>query len=262
MLPVSFTKQMKQMTQSVNMRKYREILMKKLVFGLLLAGLALINLAQAKMVEKPELNFSINYNDLSKGDIHYSFSLMDASRLPHEIASVDTIGITQIPSSKILYNKVAYIIKKPVQHFNYQHVTNMSEIKRLMPHANVKKLSERSYKVSTKGLFGYSYQMDMEYDSEIVSTANDSAVIEAIDRARRLDGTVGQADSTIFRHIHKFSKYTNAGISLTRHYDLDGEATLVITTNISAVKSMFAIERIIKPSFTKETETMVDLTRK
>ncbi len=234
--------------------------MKKLVFGLILAAWALINLAQAKMVEKPELNFSINYAELNKGDIHYSFSLMDASRLPNDIAAVDTLGITQIPGSKILYNKVAYIIKKPVQFFNYQQVSNFNEIKRLMPHATVKKLSERSFKVSTRGLFGYSYQLDMEYDSEIVSTANDSAVIEAIDRAKRLDGTLGQADSTIFRRIHKFSKYTNAGISLTRHYDLDGEATLVITTNISAVKSMFAIESIIKPSFTKETETMVNLT--
>tara|TARA_R110000868_G_scaffold154736_1_gene380925 strand:+ start:42995 stop:43705 length:711 start_codon:yes stop_codon:yes gene_type:complete len=236
--------------------------MKKLLFGLVLAILALFNFAQAKMVEKPELNFSINYNDLAKGEIHYSFSLMNASDLPLEIANVDTVGITQIGSSKILYNKVAYIIKKPVQFFNYQQITNLSEIKRLMPHAKVSKISERSFKVSTKGLFGFSYIMDMEYDSEIVSTANDAAVIEAIDRARRLDGTLGQADSTIYRHIHDFSKYSNAGISLTRHYDLNGEATLVVTTNISSVKAMFAIESIIKPSFTKETETMVDLTRK
>tara|TARA_R110000868_G_scaffold136049_8_gene348825 strand:+ start:4246 stop:4956 length:711 start_codon:yes stop_codon:yes gene_type:complete len=236
--------------------------MKKLFFGLILASLALFNFAQAKMVEKPELNFSINYNDLAKGEIHYSFSLMNSSDLPLEIANIDTVGITQISGSKILYNKVAYIIKKPVQYFNYQHVTNFKEIKRLMPHANVSKLSERSFKVSTKGLFGFSYKMDMEYDSEIVSTANDAAVIEAIDRARRLDGTLGQADSTIYRHIYDFSKYSNAGISLTRHYDLNGEATLVVTTNISAVKAMFAIESIIKPSFTKETETMVNLTKK
>ncbi|MBH47336.1 MAG: hypothetical protein CME71_04105 [Halobacteriovorax sp.] len=236
--------------------------MKKLMFGLVLAILALFNFAQAKMIEKPELNFSINYNDLAKGEIHYSFSLMNASDLPLEIANLDTVGITQIGGSKILYNKVAYIIKKPVQFFNYQQITNLNEIKRLMPHAKVSKISERSFKVSTKGLFGFSYIMDMEYDSEIVSTANDAAVIEAIDRARRLDGTLGQADSTIYRHIHDFSKYSNAGISLTRHYDLNGEATLVVTTNISSVKAMFAIESIIKPSFTKETETMVDLTRK
>lgn len=236
--------------------------MKKLVFGLLLALLTLINFAQAKMVEKPELNFSISYNDLAKGEIHYSFSLMDSSKLPADIAAVDTLGIMQISSSKILYNKIAYIIAKPVGHFNYQQVTNYNEIKRLMPHANVKKLTERSFKVSTKGLFGYSYLLDMEYDSEIVSTANDSAVIESIDRAKRLDGTLGQVDSTIFRHIHDFSKYSNAGVSVTRHYDLDGEATLVVTTNISSVKSMFAIESIIKPSFVKETETMVELTKK
>lgn len=236
--------------------------MKKLLFGILIAVTALVSFAQAKMVEKPDLNFSINYKELAKGDIHYAFSLMNASQLPHEIASIDTMGITQISNSKILYNKVAYIIKKPVQFFNYQHVVNLNEIKRLMPHAKVSKLSERSFKVSTKGLFGFSYKMNMEYDSEIVSTANDAAVIESIDRARRLDGTLGQTDSTIFRHIYDFSKYSNAGISLTRHYDLNGEATLVVTTNISSVKAMFAIESIIRPSFIKETETLVELTKK
>lgn len=235
--------------------------MKKLVLGVF-ALFLMLNLAHAKMVEKPDLNFAIDYKKLGEGEIHYAFSLMGSQDIPNDIAGLDTLGILNIPSSRILYNKIAYIIKKPVQTFNYQHITNAAEVQRLMPHAKVKKLTERSFSVKTKGLFGYSYKLDMEYDSEIVSTANDAAVIEAIDRARRLDGTLGQPDSTIFRHIYDFSKYSNAGVSLTRHYDLDGEATLVVTTNISSVKAMFAIESIIRPSFVKETETLVELTRK
>lgn len=235
--------------------------MKKLVLGLL-ALFLMLNLAHAKMVEKPDLNFAIDYKKLAAGEIHYAFSLMAPQDLPNDIAALDTLGILSIPGSRILYNKITYIINKSVQSFNYQHITSATEVQRLMPHAKVKKLNERSFSIKTKGLFGYNYKMNMEYDSEIVSTANDSAVIEAIDRSRRLDGTLGQPDSTIFHHIYDFSKYSNAGISLTRHYDLDGEATLVVTTNISSVKTMFAIESIIRPTFVKETETMVELTRK
>src|SRR5690606_3116824 len=154
--------------------------------------LVLNNLAQATMIEKPELNFPIEYNELAKGDVHYSFSLRNAQDIPADIASLDSIGILTTANSKILYNKVAYIVKKSVQTFNYQHVTNVAEMQRVMPHAKVKKLSARSFEIKTKGLFGYTYKLDLEYDSEIVSTANDAAVIEAIDRARRLDGVLGQ----------------------------------------------------------------------
>lgn len=234
--------------------------MKMLILGFLAIFTAL-NLVQAKTIEKPELNFAIDYKALSSGEIHYSFSLRQAHEIPNDIASLDTLGILNHNNARILYNKIAYIVKKPVQVFNYQQISNLSEIQRLMPHAKVKKVSERSFEVSTKGLFGYKYKLDLEYDSEIVSTANDAAVIEAIDRARRLDGVLGQPNSTIYRHIYDFSKYSNEGLSLTRHYDLDGKATLVVTTNISSVKSTFAIESIIRPSFLKETETMVKLSR-
>lgn len=234
--------------------------MLKLIVGLALAALT-ITTGHAQMVEKADLNFSINYNALKAGEVHYAFSLMKPTDVSAEIAGIDTVNLLAIPHSRILYNKIAYIVKKPVQTFNYQHVTDVNEMDRTMPHANVSKSAELSFDVRVRGLFGYRYKMQMEYDSEIVSTVNDAAIIEAIDRARRLDGTLGQADSTIYRHIYDFTKYSNAGVSITRHYDLDGEATLVITTNLSSVKATFAIESIIKPSFITETENSIKLIR-
>ncbi len=235
--------------------------MRQLFLGLL-AMFCALGSTQAKMVEMPALNFSVNYKALKSGEIHYAFSLIKPNQLPLELALLDDVEPSNGPDdARILYSKVAYIVNKPVQHFNYQNVININELKRLRPNAALSQLSERSFKVKVEGLLGHEYKLDLEYDSEIVSTVNDSAIIEAIDRARRLDATLGQANSTIYRRLHDFTKYRSDGVSITRHYDLDGEATLVVTTDLSSVKTDVALENILRPTFLNETKQTVELIR-
>ncbi|GEM_PF-1668646 len=240
--------------------------MKNIIFKvitLLTTLVALPTPVYAEMIDQQKLLFDIKTEALIKGDIHYSFSLSSAKNLldrAPDLQDLDSTGIFKDPETKILFNKIAYVVKKPVSFFDHKQVMDPEYLKHVMKGQKVEQISENSFKVTTSGLMGYSYNLRMSYDSDDVSSMPQRNVTQIVTNSKRLDVISQSAYSSVYRELSDFSKYTKNAISVTHHIPLSDSKTLVITYNISAVKKFFAIEKIIRPNFLKEIQTVKQMT--
>jgi hypothetical protein len=233
------------------------------LFTLLITLVALPTPVYAEMVDQKKLMFDIKPDALLKGDIHYSFSLSSARELldsAPDLQDLDASGIFKDQDTKILFNKIAYIVKKPVGFFDHKQVIAPDYLKHVMKGQEVVALKEGSFKITTSGVMGYSYKLDLFYDSDDVSTLPQKRATQVVTNSKRFDVISQSAHSSIYRELTEFSKYTKNAISITHHIPMTDSKTLVITYNISAVKKFFAIEKIIRPNFLKETKSIKEAT--
>lgn len=233
------------------------------LFTLLITLVALPTPVYAEMIDQNKLMFDIKADALLKGDIHYSFSLSSARELldrAPDLQDLDASGIFKDQDTKILFSKTAYIVKKPVGFFDHKQVIDPAYLKHVMKGQEVEALEEGSFKVTTSGVMGYSYKLDLFYDSDDVSTLPQRRATQVVTNSKRFDVISQSAHSSIYRELTEFSKYTKNAISITHHVPMTDSKTLVITYNISAVKKFFAIEKIIRPNFLKETKSIKEAT--
>jgi hypothetical protein len=214
------------------------------------------------LVEKNQLNFSVDYKALNNGDVHYSFALAAPQQFSSNILALDSAHSLPRSSSRFLYNKIAYIVNKPLESFNVNTIYDLKHIRQIMPYARVNQVSKGEYQIFMDGLFGYNYRMSLEYDSPMVSTVNDSSIHNTIQHSQKLNSNLATAGASVYRKIYDFSKYTNAGLSVTNYYALGSQRTLVVTYNLSSVKARFALESVIRPNFTSETQALVKAERR
>lgn len=208
----------------------------KIMFTLVL-NLTLSAPTYADIVKEKRLNYKFNSELLMKGDIHYSYRLVDAKELKTKfpmIAQMDTLGMVKKPDIKILMSKIVYVINKPIGFFDHKQMVDEKFLGHLNEGSKLKALSEESFKVT--GPASYNYGMKVYFDSDDVSTLPDAKAIKAVTAARKLDVISQSSSAVLMKEYSNFSKFQEGVVIVTSFVPLKENKTLAITYHIAAVK--------------------------
>lgn len=218
--------------------------------------------ASEQLNSQRQLNFSIDTEQLSSQLGHYSFQLSSATellaRFP-EVRALDFDNLLSLSRSRYLFNKIAFIVERPIEEFSADEATDFTTIRRLMPDYQVRQTDENnSFRITDRGVFGYHYYMDI-FTQDPTHSNLEPQQLQAARHSVRIVGISATPELTIVRRIRDFSKYSRAGISITHHFAIGREQTLIVTYNLSAIRPFYAIERIIYPNFKDEVEQQIRL---
>ena len=208
----------------------------KIMFTLVL-NLTLSAPTYADIVKEKRLNYKFNSELLMKGDIHYSFRLVNAKDVRGQfpvISQLDTLGMLRKPEVKILMSKVVYVINKPIGFFDHKQMVDEKFLGHLSEGSKLKALSEESFQV--KGPSSYNYGMKVYFDSDDVSTLPDAKAIKAVTAARKLDVISQSSSAVVMKEYSNFSKFQEGVVTVTSFVPLKENKTLAITYHIAAVK--------------------------
>ena len=125
--------------------------MKKSTSSLLFSLLILLSLPlyakTADLKEKNQLNFSLKLDELKVGQVYYSFNLSKKDELFKKFPQVESIDFTQtlFEKASFLYNKIAYVIDKPIGYFNKKRALSESYNQRMLKDFKVTKLKKADF---------------------------------------------------------------------------------------------------------------------
>lgn len=213
----------------------------------------------ARIVEQKELNFKIDSESLLKGDIHYFFSIMSPREFAARFADVyelDSLALNQETGVMMVLNKSVVIVNKPVGFFDDKQMSDEKYVAHISGEQKVKKTGPETFKVTVPGETGYNYKMQLFFDADDVSTLPNSKVIRAVSAAKKLDVISQSASTIMFAEKTNYSKYTEAGVTVSSFIPMKENQTLIITYNLYAVKNKFALEKVLKLNFIQEVEAV------
>ncbi len=216
----------------------------------------------AKTVEQKNINFTIQTNELLKGEVHYYFEILSPRTLSVKHADVfdlDALSLVQETDVMMVLNKSVTIIDKPVGFFDDKQMTDEKFLTHILGEQKIKKLGPSSYSVSVPGETSYSYKMNSFFDADDVSTLPNSKVIRAVSAAKKLDVIAQSASTIMFVEKTNFTKYTEGGVSVSSFIPMKENKTLIITYNLWAIKKPFVVQKVLKENFLSEIEAVKEL---
>lgn len=228
------------------------------LFTLLLSLIVLPTPVYAESIEQQKILFDVRTDALLKGDIHYSFTLANSQELldkAPDLQDFEASGIFKDQNSKILFTKVAYVVKKPVSFFDHKQVVDPEYLKAIMKDQKIVVSDENNFTVSKNGLMPMSFKLGLFYDSDDVSTLPGRRATQIVTNSKRFDVISQSAHSTIYREMTGFSKYNKNSVSMTHHIPLTDSKTLVITYGLTSINKFFAIEKILRSQFLNEIKS-------
>jgi hypothetical protein len=200
---------------------------------------------EAASIKQKELNFTVNGEELLRGDVVYSVEVMSAQELTDlfpAFMELDTSGFTKPKNATLLVSKSAYIVDKPVGFFDSDKAENVEFLNHLLGEQKVIKLGERLFRVVIPG--GQTYKLRTQFDSDDISTTTNSRAIRSVTGARKMDIQVQGASSVLVREMYDYSKGSYGSIHVTSFLTIKENKTLVID---------FGLMSLTPPLLAKET---------
>lgn len=216
----------------------------------------------AKTVEQKNINFTIQTEQLLKGEVHYFFEILSPRSLAVKYADVfelDALSLIQENNVMMVMNKSVTIIDKPVGFFDDKQMSDEKFLAHILGEQKIKKLAPASYQVTVPGDAGYRYKMNSFFDADDVSTLPNSKVIRAVSAAKKLDIISQSASTIMFVEKTNFTKYTEGGVSVSSFIPMRENKTLIITYNLWAIKKPFVLEKVLKSNFLTEIDAVKEL---
>ena len=213
----------------------------------------------AKPIEQNDVNFTIKSQKLLKGEIHYFFEIITPKELAQhypEVFQLDSLSLIKEKNIKMVVNKSVYIVNKPVGFFDDRQLSDEKYVAHVLGEQIVKKMGPASYKVTVPGDGGFTYKMHSYFDADDISTLPSSKVTRAVTAARELDVISKSASTVMLTEKTNFTKYTEGGVTISSYIPMKENKTLIITSNLWAVKKSFAIRGILKSSYLNELEAV------
>lgn len=201
----------------------------------------------AGSVKQKELNFTVNGEELLKGDVYYSVDIISRYKLKQiipEFLELDTTGFTKPKQATLLVSKSAYVVKKPVGFFDHKKTEDVRYLRHIMGEQKLTELGEQSYKVEIPGGKPLTYKLRLHFDSDDISSTANSRAIRAITGAKKMDIQVQGASSLLVWESWDYSKGSYGAIHVTAYLALKEDRTLVIE---------YGLVSLIPPLLAKET---------
>lgn len=201
----------------------------------------------AASVKQKELNFLVKGEELLKGDVHYSFSLMTKEELAGlypDFLDLDTTGITKPGNARLMVSKSAYVVNKPTGFFDNTKAVDLTFLNHLLGEQKVNQLEEGVFKVTIPGSKPQNYKMRTHFDSDDISSTKNSRAIRAITGTKNMDIQMKGASSIIVKEMWDYSKGAYGSIHVTAYLTIKEDKTLVID---------FALMSLIPPLLARET---------
>lgn len=211
----------------------------------------------AKIIEEKALSFSPKIEALLSGDIHYFGQLGPAleilGRYP-EVQDLDSLKLFQKQNSKVFLTKSAFIVNRPIGHFDENLFSDEKVLSRLLGNQEVKKRSANSFRVKVEGENAHSYLLTRYYDSDDMSTLPNSNIIRAAIGMKRLDVISQSASTLMITEKSKYTKYANGGVSISSFIPVLENRTLIITYELHSIQEKFALPAVLKTFYRTEIE--------
>ncbi len=209
----------------------------------------------AASVKQKELNFLVKGEELLKGDVHFSFSLMTKEELAGlypDFLDLDTTGITKPGNARLMVSKSAYVINKPTGFFDHNKAVDENFLNHVMGEQKVTKLEEKTFKVQIPGSTPQTYKMRTHFDSDDISTTTNSRAIRALTGAKHMDIQIKGASSIIVKEMWDYSKGAYGAIHVTAYLTIKEGKTLVIDFALMSLKPPLLARETLEESVSSE----------
>lgn len=201
----------------------------------------------AASVKQKGLNFTVNGEELLKGDVAYSVEVFTRDELKSnfpDFIDLDTTGFTKPKSAKLLVSKSAYVVNKPSGFFDQAKAVDIEYLDHVLGEQRVSKIDDHTFKVTIPGSTPQTYKLRSHFDSDDISSTANSRIIRAITAAKRMDLQVQAAQTIIVREMWDFTKGSHGAIHITAYLTLKENKTLVID---------YGLMSLIPPLLARET---------
>jgi hypothetical protein len=212
--------------------------------------------AFAEFKQQKNIKFRVIGADLMKGDIHYSFSLMEPKVFKKKygyIRDLDSLKVRNEPNIKILLTKAVFVVKTQIGFFDHEHMKNKNYLKHLHAHQTLEDVSDGVYRVTNPD---YSYTLKTFFDSDDISSLPNSAVVRAMTAAKKIDVISQSASSLVFNELTNFTSFSLGETSVTTYMGLKEDYTLVMHYQVSGIRTSFANKKKLKQDYLQELQFM------
>ncbi len=203
----------------------------------------------AAAVKQKDLNFPVKGEELLKGDVYFSVEILTRKKLEKKIPAfleLDTSGFSKGKNATLLVSKAAYVVNKPVGFFDHLKATDLKYLNHVMGEQKISSIDEKTFRVVIPGGNNQSYKLRTHFDSDDISSTENSRSIRAITGAKKMDIQVQGASSIIVREMWDFSKGSDGAIHVTAYLTLTENKTLVIDYGLMALtRPLLATETLV-----------------
>jgi len=228
---------------------------------LLLVGLysCFICSAFSKVIEKKNLKFNVIGSDLVKGDIHFSFSLMEPKTFKkkyRQIKDLDSLEVRKEPNVKIMLTKAAFIVKTPIGFFDHEHMKNLTFIKYIHEGEEVSEVSDSQFNIRVPGEHPYSYTLKTYFDSDDISSLPTSKAVRAMTAAKKIDVITQSSNSMVFSEMSNFTTFALGGSSVTTYMSLKENSTLILHYELIGIRTSFADRKVLRQEYQRHIQQL------
>lgn len=209
----------------------------------------------ARVVEQTELRFKIKSQELLAGEIHYAHQLYSpkdiVERFPEAI-DLDSMNLIYEKGIKILITKMAFIVNKPVGFFTTDLMRDPKFLQTILGAAEIKKVTDDIHQIKVPEDKQYSYQVKSFFDSDDISTLNNSKVVQAVTAVKKLDVISQGASAHVVREFSKFTQPVLGSTQVSSYIPLMDGKTLVILYQFTLMKKKDVKKAQLRTSIKEE----------
>jgi hypothetical protein len=231
-------------------------------FLILFFSLSFAHSVSAEIIDEKDLYFKPDPSILIKNNIQSALVLLSPSQLLKkfpEAIDLDSVSGLKQNKVKVLFAKTAFVVDKPIGFFDHEHMQDLKYLKHIYGEQKVDRIQDSQFTVIVPGATEHSYQMNIFFDSDDISTLPRSKIIQGVNTARKFDVLSQGANSIIFQEFTKYSKYLHSGINIQMFSPLKAGKTLVINYQMMFIKKHYAIKGIVDVNYLEEIEARKNL---
>jgi hypothetical protein len=201
--------------------------MKKLFTLLILVNSAW---AQEDVARMKKIMFVPEVEAIKKGVVQYGSKYLKPEDVQKKFPSFVEMDAAKIinQSQKVYLNKASFVVKKPSTFFTYHQTIDKDYIQHLYGAKKVSWKDDNSFEFQKNQK---TYNTDLFFDSDDMSSIKQSSVIKAITKARKLDPLSAGAQATVVEQVTLGEKIL--ALKITNFISIGSQKTMVIRYTIA-----------------------------
>jgi len=216
----------------------------------------------ADIINEKDLYFKPDPSILIKNKLQYALVLLSPAQLLKkfpEAIDLDSVSGLKQKKVKVLFAKTAFVVDRPIGFFDHEHMQDLKYLRHIYGEQRIDKIVDSQFNVIVPGTTEHSYQMNIFFDSDDISTLPRSKIIQGVNTARKFDVLSQGANSVIFQEFTKYTKYLHSGVNIQMFSPLKEGKTLVINYQMIFINKHYATEGIVDVNYLKEIEARKNL---
>lgn len=223
------------------------------LFILVLSPFVLVQTVKANVIFQEKFHYEVRPEIFLKKQINYSLETLTYSKLVKEHTDLAEIVETIFPKIRHLnyvITKSSYLIQKPVGSESQEVFKNIDFVKSYLSAGSITR-EDHIYRV--KSLNSHlSYSHKMYFDSDDLSTLNESRIQRSINLIKKQDVISQGSHLTVIHHQNKFNADIEASLKYQMFIPIKDNLTLILNYGIIGTKLKKIKKENLKKSFEEE----------